>query len=195
MSKRVIIVTGTPCVGKTTVASQLAKKLSAEYINLGEFAEKEKLIIGEDKVRNTGIINESKMRKKLDETLAKVENSNIIIDGHYAGAVVPQGHVTRIFVLRRNPVELRAFMEKSGFQGRKLWENLGSEILDVCLVETLSKHKREKVCELDVTGETLENVTNEMMAILEGCKKCSVGGVDWLGMLEKQGILDEYLRV
>ena len=195
MSKRVIIVTGTPCVGKTTVASQLAKKLSAEYINLGEFAEKEKLIIEEDEVRNTGIINESKMRRKIDETLSKVENSNIIIDGHYAGAVVPQSHVTHIFVLRRSPVELRAFMEKSGFQGRKLWENLGSEILDVCLVETLSKHKREKVCELDVTGETLENVTNEIIAILEGCKKCSVGDVDWLGMLEKQGILDEYLRV
>ena len=195
MSKRVILVTGTPCVGKTTVARQLAKKLSAEYINLGEFAEKEKLIIEKDEVRNTGIISEAQMRKKLDETLRKLENGNIIIDGHYAGAVVPQSHVTRIFVLRRNPLELRAFMEKTGFQGLKLWENLGSEILDVCLVEALSKHKREKVCELDFTGKTVEEVTNEMIAILEGCKKCSVGVVDWLGMLEKQGILDEYLRV
>ena len=195
MSKRVILVTGTPCVGKTTVARRLAKKLSAEYINLGEFAEQEKLITEKDKVRNTGIISEAKTRKKLDETLLKLENGNIIIDGHYADAVVPQSHVTRIFVLRRNPVELRAFMQKTGFQGQKLWENLGSEILDVCLVEALSKHKREKVCELDVTGKTVEEVTNEMIAILEGCKKCSVGVVDWLGMLEKQGILDEYLRV
>ena len=193
--KRVILVTGTPCVGKTTVSRQLAKKLNAEYINLSEFAEKEKLIIEEDKVRKTGIIDEAKMRKKLHEALAKVENSKIIIDGHYAGAVVAPSQVTCIFVLRRNPVELRAFMEKSGFQGRKLWENLGSEILDVCLVEVLSKHKKEKVCELDVTGETVEDVTNEMIAILDGHEKCSVGSVDWLGKLETQGILDEYLRV
>ena len=194
MSIRVIVVTGTPCVGKTTVARQLAKKLRAEYINLGEFAEKEKLIIEEDTVRKTGIIDEDKMRNKIDEKLATVENSNVIIDGHYAGAVVPPSRVTRIFVLRRNPVELREFMEKSGFQGRKLWENLGSEILDVCLVEALSKHKRDKICELDVTGETVEEIINEIIAILDGCKKCSVGGVDWMGMLETQGILDEYLR-
>ena len=195
MSKRVILVTGTPCVGKTTIARQLEKKLTAQYINLTEFAEKEKLIMDEDKERKTGIINEAKMRKKLGETLAKTENNNIIIDGHYAGAVVPKSHVTHVFVLRRNPVELRAFMKKSGFQGVKLWENLASEILDVCLVEALSKQKKEKICELDVTGKTVEDVTSEVMAILDSRKKCRVSGVDWLGMLETQGILDEYLRV
>ena len=195
VKKRVILVTGTPCVGKTTIARQLAKKLNAQYINLTEFAEKEKLIMDEDKERKTGIINEAKMRKKLLETLAKAENNNIIIDGHYAGAVVPKTHVTRVFVLRRNPVELRAFMEKSGFQGVKLWENLASEILDVCLVEALSKHEKENICELDVTGKTVEDITSEVIAILDSRKKCHVGGVDWLGMLETQGILDEYLRV
>ena len=195
VKKQVILVTGTPCVGKTTIARQLAKKLNAHYINLTEFAEKEKLIMEEDKERKTRIINEVKMHKKLCVTLVKAENSNIIIDGHYAGAVVPKSHVTRVFVLRRNPVELRAFMEKSGFQGVKLWENLAAEILDVCLVEALSKHKKEKICELDVTGKTVEDVTSEVMAILDSRKKCRESGVDWLGMLETQGILDEYLRV
>lgn len=195
MNKRVILVTGTPCVGKTAIARQLAKKLNAQYINLSEFAEKEKLILDEDEERKTKIINEAEMRKKLRVTLSKAENSNIIIDGHYAGAVVPKSHVTRVFVLRRNPVELRAFMEKSGFQGVKLWENLASEILDVCLVEALSTHEKEKICELDVTGKTVEDVKSEVMAILDGGKKCRVGGVDWLGILEKKGILDEYLRV
>jgi adenylate kinase len=194
MSKRVILVTGTPCVGKTTIARQLAKKLNAQYINLTEFAEKEKLIMYEDKERKTGVINEVKMRKKLRETLAKTGNINIIIDGHYAGAVVPESQATWVFVLRRNPVELRAFMEKSGFQGAKLWENLASEILDVCLVEVLSKHKKEKICELDVTGKTVKDVTSQALAILDSRKKGDVGGVDWLGMLETQGVLDEYLR-
>jgi len=195
MSKRVILVTGTPCVGKTTLARQLSKQLNAVYINLTELAEKENLTVGEDKERKTIIINEDKMRRKIRETLNKTENGNIIIDGHYAAAVVPKSQVTRIFVLRRNPVELRAFMEKSGFQGAKLWENLASEILDVCLVEALRWHEKDKVCELDVTGKTVDSAANEVIAILDNRKKCRVGCIDWLGMLEAQGVLDEYLKV
>jgi adenylate kinase len=195
MGKHVILVTGTPCVGKTTIARQLSKKLNALYINLTELVEKENLTIGRDKERKTFIINEGKMRKKLRETIDTTEKSSIIIDGHYAAAVVPKSHVTHIFVLRRNPVELRTFMEKCGFQGPKLWENLASEILDVCLVEALREHEKEKVCELDVTGKTVENVVTEILAVLDSRKKCRVGCVDWLGMLETQGVLDEYLKV
>jgi adenylate kinase len=195
MSKRVILITGTPCVGKTTVARQLSKELDALYVNLTEFAEKENLAIGQNEKRKTIIINEDKMRKKLREILDKTEKSNIIIDGHYAPAVVSRSRVTLIFVLRRNPVELRKFMEKCGFQGPKLWENLASEILDVCLVEALREHEKEKVCEVDVTGRTVESVVTEILAVLDSRKKCRVGCVDWLGMLETQGLLDEYLKV
>ena len=195
MDKHVILITGTPCVGKTTIARQLSKKLNALNINLTELAEKEKLTKGQDKKRKTTIINEDKMRKKLRETIDTTEKNNIIIDGHYAASVVPKNTVTRIFVLRRNPVELRDFMEKCGFQGQKLWENLASEILDVCLVEALSEHEKEKVCELDITSKTVENVVNEILAILHERKKCRVGCVDWLGMLEKQGVLDEFLKI
>jgi adenylate kinase len=195
MSKQVILITGTPCVGKTTTARQLTKELDALCINLTELAEKENLTMGKDEKRKTIIINEDKMRKKIREILDKTEKNSVIIDGHYAAAVVPKSHVTRIFVLRRNPVELREFMEKCGFQGPKLWENLASEILDVCLVEALREHEKEKVCELDVTGRTVKSVVTEILAVLDSRKKCHVGCVDWLGMLETQGLLDEYLKV
>jgi adenylate kinase len=195
MNKRVILITGTPCVGKTTVAQQLTAKLDALYINLTEFANKHSLTLGEDKKRKTTIIDEKKMRTKISETIDTAEKTTIIIDGHYAPAVVPKRYATRIFVLRRNPIELRKIMEKSGFRGAKLWENLASEILDVCLVEALHAHAKEKVCELDVTGKTVENVTREIIAVLDDRKKCLVGCVDWLGMLEKEGIIDEYLKI
>jgi adenylate kinase len=195
MSKQVILITGTPCVGKTTTARQLTKELDALCINLTELAEKENLTMGKDEKRKTIIINEDKMRKKIREILDKTEKNSVIIDGHYAAAVISKSHVTRIFVLRRNPVELREFMEKFGFQGPKLWENLASEILDVCLVEALREHEKEKVCELDVTGRTVKSVVTEILAVLDSRKKCHVGCVDWLGMLETQGLLDEYLKV
>ena len=195
MNKRVILITGTPCVGKTTIARQLSKKLDALYINLTELAEKENLTLGQDKERKTTIIDENKMRRKIRETIDTTEKNNVIIDGHYVAAVVPKSRVSHVFVLRRNPMELREFMEKCGFQGPKLWENLASEILDVCLVEALREHEKEKVCELDVTGKTVEDIVAEISAVLDSRKKCRVGCVDWLGMLETQGVLDDYLKV
>ncbi|MGD0071772.1 MAG: adenylate kinase family protein [Candidatus Bathyarchaeia archaeon] len=193
MNKRVILITGTPCTGKTTTAKQLAAKLDAHYINLTDYAKTYDLTSGEDKQRKTIIINEEKMRTKLTQTINNTDKTNIIIDGHYASAVTPENLVTNVFVLRRNPKELKQFMEKCGFEGAKLWENLSAEILDVCLIEAVQAQPG-KVCELDVTGRTVEEVTNEIMDVLEKGKKCYSGIVDWLGMLEREGLTDQYLK-
>jgi adenylate kinase len=195
MNKRVILITGTPCTGKTAVAKKLTTKLDALYINLTELAKRHNLTIGEDKTRNTTIIDEEKMHKKTGEIIASAEKTTVIIDGHYAAAVVPKRYLTRIIVLRRNPIELRKFMEKRGFSNAKLWENLASEILDVCLVDALQEHAKEKVCELDITGQTVKAVVNDILAVLNKTKKCSVGNVDWLSLLEKDGLIDEYLNL
>jgi adenylate kinase len=193
MKKRVILITGTPGTGKTTTAKQLAAKLDAHYINLTDYAKTYGLTSGEDKQRKTTIIDEEKMRTKLTETINATDKDNIIIDGHYASAVTPANLVTNVFVLRRNPKELKQFMQKCGFEGAKLWENLSAEILDVCLIEAVQAQSG-KICELDVTGKTVEEVTNEIMDVLEKGKKCYAGIVDWLGMLEREGLTDQYLK-
>jgi adenylate kinase len=193
MDKRVILITGTPAVGKTTTAKELTAKLDADYINLTDYAKTNRLTQGEDKQRKTIIINEEKMLTKLAETINMSDKANVIIDGHYAAAVTPTELVTKVFVLRRNPKELKGFMEKCGFEGVKLWENLSAEILDVCLIEAVQM-QQGKVCELDVTGKTVEAVVNEILDVLERGRKCFSGVVDWLGMLEREGLTDQYLK-
>lgn len=195
MSKRVILVTGTPCVGKTSVSRLLASKLNAEYVNLTDLAIREGLISGKDKERDSIIVDENKMRKKLHELIDSSNKKDIVIDGHYAVSVVPKNLVTYIFVLRRDPVELKKLMQSSGFTDRKLWENLASEILDVCLVDALNVHSEEKVCELDNSGKSVEEIVSEILTVLERHKKCGVGLVDWLGKLEIEGVLDDYLKI
>jgi len=165
----------------------------ALYINLTDYAKTYGLTLGEDKQRKTIIIDEEKMRQKLTETINATNKANIIIDGHYASAVTPTDLVTKVFVLRRNPKELKRFMEKCGFEGVKLWENLSAEILDVCLIEAVQAQSG-KVCELDVTGRTVEEVVNDILDVLEKGKKCYSGIVDWLGMLEREGLTDQYLK-
>jgi len=195
MSKRVILVTGTPCVGKTSVARLLASKLNAFYVNLTELALHENLVSSKDKERGSIIVDENSMRGKIREIVEKCDKSEVIVDGHYAVSVVPKELTTHIFVLRRDPVELRKFMEQSGFSGRKLWENLASEILDVCLCEALNVCENGKVCELDVSGKSVEETVDEILDILNGSKECGVGVVDWLGKLESEGLLEEFLRI
>lgn len=195
MTKQVILVTGTPCVGKTSVARLLASRLDASYVNLTELATREKLILGKDKERNSIIVNENLMKQKIQTIIKNCDKKHVIIDGHYAVNVVPKKSVTHIFVLRRDPVELRKLMEQNGFSGRKLWENLASEILDVCLIDALNVHEKEKVCELNVSGKSVEETVKEISAVLDGTKKCRVGTVDWLGKLEAEGLLDEYLKI
>jgi adenylate kinase len=191
--KQVILITGTPAVGKTTTAKALAAKLQAEYINLTDFAKTHNLTLGKDKERCTVVIDEEKMQQKLGEIIDASQNSNIIIDGHYAAAVTPKDHVANVFVLRRNPKELKTFMEKRGYSGSKMWENLQAEIIDVCLGEAVEVFAG-RVCELDVTGKTVEEIVKDIMDVLEKRKTCFVGAIDWMGTLEREGILDEYLK-
>ncbi|MEM3627210.1 MAG: adenylate kinase family protein [Candidatus Bathyarchaeia archaeon] len=187
--------TGTPCVGKTSAARLVASKLDALYVNLTDLAVRENLVLGRDEERGSIIVDEARMQRKIREIIKNCNKNCVVIDGHYAASVVPKPLVTRVFVLRRDPVELRRFMEQCGFSGRKLWENLASEILDVCLVEALNVHGEEKVCELDVTNKSVSEVVDELLAILDGVKRCCVGVVDWLGKLERDGLLDEFLKI
>jgi adenylate kinase len=194
MRKRVILIVGTPCVGKTTIAKNITAILNAHYINLTELAQQEKLILGIDKERETDIIDETKIRIRLRQIIKQHENVDIVIDGHYAAAVTPKAMVTHIFVLRRNPAELRLLMQKRGFSKAKQMENLSAEILDVCLIETLQKQPKEKVCELNITGKSLQEVIPEVMTVLECKKKYPIGNVNWLSILEKEGTLEQYLN-
>jgi len=189
----VILVTGTPCVGKTSIARALCSKLNALYINLTELALRENLVAREDEKRKSIIVDDIRMQRKIQKIMKKCDK-DVVLDGHYAASVVPKKLVTRIFILRRDPVELRKLMENRGFSGQKLWENLASEILDVCLVDALKLHDKRKVCEVNVTNKDVENVVHEILDVLSGRKQCNVGIVDWLGKLESEGILDEYLK-
>jgi adenylate kinase len=191
--RRVILVTGTPGVGKTTVSQKLASKLDAVYIGIKELVKKQKLVTSVDEERRTLIADTEKVSKQLQETLTKTEGI-IIIEGHYATDVVPKKDVNTVFVLRRDPRELKGALEKRGYEEKKLWENLAAEILDVCLWDALSACGSDKVCEIDVSGKTVEEVVEEMMLVLEKRKDRRFGIVDWLGKLENEGQLEEFLR-
>ncbi len=167
--KRIIVVTGTPGVGKTVVSSLLASRLNAFHIDLGELVKREKLWRDWDKTRGTLVANIPRLSKRVHQIIERSKR-DIVLDGHYAVDVVPAKNIHVVFVLRREPDELRGLMQKRGFEGKKLKENLAAEVLDVCLYNAVKVCGVEKVCEIDVTGKKAERVVEDVVAVLDGRK-------------------------
>ncbi len=192
--KRIIVITGTPGVGKTSASRSLCLKLKGSAVNLGELIERERLFSGFDEKRGSLIAEMEKVRERVQQIISSSEQRDIIVEGHFAADVLPCEMVHRIFVLRRSPEELKDVLMKRGFEGNKLWENLSAEILDVCLWDAVKLCGVDKVAEIDVTGTCIEEVVEEMLSVLDGEKKGEVGLIDWLGKLEAEGKLDLYLE-
>jgi len=191
--KRIILVTGTPAVGKTTIASLLASKLDATHIDLTELVKQEKLISGVNEKRETLIADIDQISKRVQRIIG-ASKRDIIVDGHYAVDVIPANDINLVLVLRRSPDELKKEMEERGFREKKLRENLAVEILDICLWEAVSACGHGKVCEIDVTGREIEEVVEEAILVLEGKKKCRVGIVDWLTKLDRENRLHDFFK-
>ncbi len=191
--RQAILITGTPGVGKTAVSSLLASKLDALHIDIAELVKEENLVSGFDKMRETLIADAHRISKRVKEIIQRSER-DVIVDGHYAVDVVAASKIYRVFVLRRNPDELKKILKDYGFEGRKLWENLSAEILDVCLWNAVSACGLDKVCEIDVSGRKIGEIIEGIVQILEGRGKCEIGVVDWLGKLEKERRLQDFLK-
>ncbi|UCD96227.1 MAG: adenylate kinase family protein [Candidatus Bathyarchaeota archaeon] len=190
--KRILVLTGTPGVGKSTVARQLASGLPGLHVDVNDVVAAEKLIIGADEARKTQIADIPRAARRIMEIVAET-SGYVIIDGHYASELVEAKDLFMAFILRRDPVELQLILRKRGYDPSKVSENVASEILDVCLVDALQAYGKDKVCEIDCSSKDSTTIVEEIGSILNKRKKCRVGIVDWLTKLETEGTLDSLL--
>ena len=185
--------TGTPGVGKTTTSKLLASKLNAKYVSVTDVVKSKNLVETVDEQRDTLVADTKKVSEYLKQILDAVKE-NIVIEGHYVVDVVPAVKVTKVFVLRKDPTNLKQILEDRGYAEKKVWENISSEVLDVCLWDSVSACGANKVCEIDVSNVTAEEVVEEMLQVLENKQECRIGTVDWLAKLEVEGKLTEYMQ-
>lgn len=190
MSK-VIVISGTPGTGKTTVASILAKKIKGIHIDLSELVLKEKLYKKVDEKRETVIADLNSLVPRLTEII-KSTNSSIIVEGHYA-EIVPSKFVDVAIILRTHPKELEERLKKKNFKESKVRENVEAEILGVCSYNALNTYEKEKIYEIDTTSKTPDETAELILKIIEGKgEKYKIGKIDWLAILEKEGLLSDF---
>jgi adenylate kinase len=143
---QIIIVTGTPCTGKTTYAKELAKSKKYEYIDVNKLLKEHKLKEYYDKKRMCYVVDTEKLNKVLIDLINKFKKkkTSIVIDSHLSH-FLPKKYVDLCFVIKCNLKKLKKRLQKRHYSKAKIEENLQAEIFDVCLTEAQEMGHKIKV--------------------------------------------------
>ena len=162
----IILITGTPGVGKTVLAKSLSRKSGFKLVELGKLVRKERLYTRFDRARKTYVVDEGQLRKRL-ATLSR-SPERIVLSTHLIGRFLPKASVKMALVLRLDPVVLYRRLRARGWTKRKAWENTEAEILDVCLQESRLLLGPRKVYEIDTTRKSALAVYRKHYELCQG---------------------------
>ena len=180
----VIFISGTPCTGKTTVASDLNDYLSqngfhSRLIKVNDFAIENGLVLGEDPDKFYKVIDIDGLNECLNEEISQIGNSILIVEGHLSHLC--EG-ADKMIVLRLNPSILKGRLEERNYSESKIQENLEAEALAVCSAEAYDLYG-EKTNEIDASDKSVEEIRDLVIAIASDNLECPVGSIDFMEWL------------
>lgn len=152
----IIAVTGTPGVGKSTFARLLAKRLGVRLLRLNEWIKER----GLGRPAKDGTLEVD--CRRLAKEFSKESWGDLVVEGHLSHHLPPE-RLSAVVVLRLHPKVLERRLRARGYKGKKLWDNLEAEALDLILVESLERHGEGKVFELDLTHTTAQEAVKRFV--------------------------------
>ena len=171
--RRILLITGTPGVGKHTVARALQSRTeqtgdkSWQTVDINEVARSAGLLDVEgsyDPTSDTTDVDAGALSGAVRGTLAAP--GRYVVVGHLAPYVVPADDVVLAAVLRRNPYELVRVYEERGYSARKARENAGAEMLGTISFDTYAA-RYVATGQYDTTGRAPQETARVILADLE----------------------------
>jgi len=148
-----ILLTGTPCSGKTTLAKAWCGKNKWVYLPLNELVEKKKLYSRIDKKDGAKIVKLKALEKEANKAIAQTSRP-LLAEGHIGCEI--KLDVARVLVLRLEPNELIKHLSKRRYSSAKLQENKMAEMLDYCTICSLEQYGSSRVFEMDMSKKTIK---------------------------------------
>ena len=169
-----VFITGTPCTGKTTLAS----KLNGHLIKINDLAINHDFVLGIDENKGYKVIDIDKLSAYVDE-LIKGCDELLIFEGHLSHLC---DGADKVIVLRVDPDILKTRLEARDYSDAKIRENLEAEALGVCSAEAYEKYS-DNVYELDVSGLAMDEAVDLIEEVIHNGGDYPVGSVDFMDWL------------
>lgn len=176
------MVTGTPGVGKSRLARGLSRSEGFTHVDLSRMVRKERLYTRFDRTRGSYVLNESRIRRRLE--VISESPKKIIITYHTVGKFLPEHRVRCALVLRLDPAILYRRLRARSWTRRKAWENTEAEILDSSLQGAMRLLGKGRVYEIDTTKKSARHVHREALMVLSRSTKSRGGHVNWLSLYD-----------
>ena len=138
----VIIVTGCPATGKTTIAKKISKEKNLKYTDVNNLIKENRLYSYYDKKDKSYVVDVRKLNRFLVNLIRK--DKNIVLDSHLIH-YLPAKYVDECIVTKCNLKELKKRLKKRKYSKEKIRTNLDCEIFDVCHIEALENKHNVKV--------------------------------------------------
>ncbi len=136
--KQVIVVTGTPGVGKTTLTKIFAKKIGAKLYDATSIVNKNKFYSGKDKF-GSKIVKMDKLSLEIAKIIKSEKSKLIIFEGHLLCDIKIKGAIA--VVLREHLTTVKNRLEKRDYPKEKLKSDIVSEAIDYCGSAALENYK------------------------------------------------------
>ncbi|MGC8496086.1 MAG: adenylate kinase family protein [Candidatus Micrarchaeia archaeon] len=188
---KVIGITGTPGVGKSTFAKRLARETNSKIVEINDVVEKYKLFNGIDK-EGSKIANMRKLSAKLNSIVAK-SKENCIVVGHLLPDL--KLHIDICITLRYDPLKLAKRLEARNYPMAKIGENLVAECMDYCGEKIASGKNAKEHFEINSASERQKStVINYTKKRLKGkrAKMPKFEKIDSFRALEKLAKMGKY---
>lgn len=144
---KVIVVTGTPGTGKTTVAKRISRQKGYAYVDVKKLITNLKLNERFDKKRKSWVVDVKRLNKVLISTIEVLKKNKIkgvVFDSHLAH-YLPRKYVNLCIVTRTDTKRLYTRLKKRGYSKSKTEENIEAEIMQVILDEAREMKHRIKI--------------------------------------------------
>jgi adenylate kinase len=205
---QVVLVTGVPATGKTTLCQAWCSREGGRFLPLNELVELQQLYSGIDeedmakvvrlpaleKAANEWIKEKSKGGQQIDLGASRQsqsarptnQNYSLLIDGHLGCEIKLK--VKCVLVLRLHPDELVKRLQARGYSPAKVATNKMTELLDYCTIQAIKNYGKAKVFELDVSGFTPAQTLDAFSKFMSSAKPDPryKPHVDWSAQLFKE---------